>query len=264
MKSSLFIVFCMPLACSGFAVPATSFDSFHRQMCRALPPVPTFGVRLHSSTLYAKAKKGKNKPKADIVEESDNDSSSSGKTVEELSEDAKVRMKKSTDVLQQNLQTIRTGRANAAILDRVTVDYYGEPTPLNSLASISVPSSSQLLVDPYDKTSLGDIERAIVEASLGLNPNNDGSAIRLNIPALTEERRKELMKQVKAMGEEGKVGVRNIRRGAVESIKKLEKASDISKDQSMDAQESVQKLTDSTIKNIEEVVSKKEKEVMKV
>jgi len=173
-------------------------------------------------------------------------------------------MGKSVEALQQNLQTIRTGRANAAILDRVVVVYFDVPTPLNQLAGISVPSSSQLTIEPYDKSALADIEKAIIESSLGLNPNNDGNVIRLNIPQLTEERRKELTKQVKSLGEDGKVSIRNIRRQAVDGIKKLEKSSDISKDQSMDAQDDMQKMTDASIKNMEGALDKKEKDVMKV
>jgi ribosome recycling factor len=132
------------------------------------------------------------------------------------------------------------------------------------MASISVPSAQQLTVEPFDKSQLGGIERAIMEADLGLTPQNDGSVIRLNIPALTEERRKEMMKQCKAIGEEGKVAVRNIRRGSVDAIKKLEKAGEISEDESKDGQDAIQKTTDSKVKEIDEIVAKKEKEVMKV
>merc|ERR1719261_42536 len=121
-------------------------------------------------------------------------------------------MSKSVESVVQNLGTIRTGRASPAILDRVKVDYYGAETPVNQMASISVPSSQQLSVDPYDKSTLADIERAIIDADIGLTPMNDGNLIRLNIPALTEDRRKEMLKQCKAIGEEGKVAIRNIRR----------------------------------------------------
>jgi ribosome recycling factor len=185
-------------------------------------------------------------------------------TVKDATSDAIERMSKSVESVIQNLNTIRTGRASPAILDRVKADYYGVETPINQMASISVPSAQQLTVEPFDKSQLGGIERAIMEADLGLTPQNDGSVIRLNIPALTEERRKEMMKQCKAIGEEGKVAVRNIRRGAVDAIKKLEKAGDISEDESKDGQDAIQKTTDSKVKDIDEIVAKKEKEVMKV
>mmetsp|Transcript_24899 Transcript_24899/g.72937 ORF Transcript_24899/g.72937 Transcript_24899/m.72937 type:complete len:231 (-) Transcript_24899:308-1000(-) len=184
--------------------------------------------------------------------------------IEDIALLAEEKMGKSVESVKSNMQTIRTGRANAAMLDRVAVDYYGAETPLNQMASISVPSSQQLQVDPYDKSILGDVEKAIMESDLGLTPNNDGNTIRINIPSLTEDRRKEMLKQCKAIGEEGKVAVRNIRRDGVDSIKKMEKNSDIGKDQSLDGQDEMQKMTDKFVKNIDEIVSKKETEVMKV
>jgi ribosome recycling factor len=185
-------------------------------------------------------------------------------SVDEVELDAEERMGKSVENLMQNLGTVRTGRASAAILDRVKCDYYGTQTPINQMASISVPSAQQLSVDPYDKSILGDIERAIIDADIGLTPMNDGTIIRLNIPALTEERRKEMLKQCKAIGEEGKVAIRNIRRTCVESVKKLEKSGDISEDQSKDGLDSVQKLTDAKTKEIDEIIAKKEKDIMTV
>jgi ribosome recycling factor len=186
------------------------------------------------------------------------------KNAKDVSKSSEDRMKKCVESVIKNLNSIRTGRANAAILDRVVVSYYGAPTPLNQLASISVSSAQQLTVEPYDKSIMVDIERGIVDAELGLSPNNDGSAIRINIPALTEARRKELLKQCKSYGEEGKVALRNVRRDGVDSIKKLEKSSDISKDQAKDGTDEMQKLTDKYIKEIDSIVSKKEKEVMTV
>jgi ribosome recycling factor len=183
---------------------------------------------------------------------------------EEIELDTEERMGKSTESVKKNLQTIRTGRANAAILDLVTVDYYGAPTPLNQMASISVPNSQQLNVDPYDKSVTGDIEKAIIESGLGLTPNNDGTLIRINIPQITEDRRKELLKQCKAIGEDGKVAVRNVRRDGVEAVKKIEKAGDIGEDESKGSQDSIQKLTDKFVKEIDTIVSSKEKEVMTV
>lgn len=178
--------------------------------------------------------------------------------------DTADRMGKSVDNAIQNLGTVRTGRASAAILDRVKCDYYGAETPVNQMASISVPSAQQLTVDPYDKSVIGDIERAIIEADIGLTPNNDGNVIRLNIPALTEDRRKEMLKMCKAIGEENKVAIRNIRRSSVDAAKKLEKGGDISEDELKDAQDSIQKMTDAKIKEIDDIVAKKEKDVMTV
>jgi ribosome recycling factor len=185
-------------------------------------------------------------------------------SVEEATLDAEERMEKSVESVIQNMGTVRTGRASPQMLDRVKCEYYGAETPINQMATISVPSAQQLTIDPYDKKTLRDIERAIIEADLGMTPQNDGSLIRLNIPALTEDRRKEMLKQCKAIGEEGKVAVRNIRRSNVEAIKKLEKNGAISEDESKNAQDEIQKLTDKKVKEIDGIVEKKEKEVMKV
>ena len=178
--------------------------------------------------------------------------------------DAEERMTKSVSSVVDNMGTVRTGRASPQILDRVKCDYYGAETPLNQMATISVPSSQQLQIDPYDKSVMPDIERAIMDADLGLTPQNDGSVIRLNIPEMSEDRRKEMLKLCKAIGEEGKVAVRNIRRSSVDSIKKLEKAGDISEDDSKGSQAEVQTMTDKKVKEIDAVVDRKEKEVMKV
>mmetsp|Transcript_15661 Transcript_15661/g.24369 ORF Transcript_15661/g.24369 Transcript_15661/m.24369 type:complete len:224 (-) Transcript_15661:199-870(-) len=184
--------------------------------------------------------------------------------VDEIALEIEERMQKSCDSVVRNLQTISTGRANPAMLDRIQADYYGAPTPINQMASISVPSASQLQIDPYDKSSLGDIEKAIIMSDLGMTPQNDGSVIRINIPALTEERRKELLKKCKGIGEEGKVALRNVRRDGVDKIKKLEKASTIGEDQSKEGQDDIQKMTDKYVKNVDEIVAKKEKDVSKV
>ncbi|VEU37004.1 unnamed protein product [Pseudo-nitzschia multistriata] len=185
-------------------------------------------------------------------------------SVEEASMDAIDKMEKSIESVLQNMNTIRTGRASPAILDRVKADYYGVESPINQMATISVPSAQQLTVEPFDKSMLGEIERALMESDVGLTPMNDGNVIRLNIPSLTEERRKEMMKQCKAIGEEGKVAVRNIRRKAVDTIKKLEKDSEISEDESKSSQDEIQKMTDDKVKEIDGIVEKKEKEVMTV
>ena len=185
-------------------------------------------------------------------------------SIEEAELDAEERMEKSVDSVIQNLGTVRTGRASPSMLDRVKCDYYGAETPINQMATISTPSAQQLTIDPYDKSVLRDIERAIIDAEMGLTPQNDGSIIRLNIPALTEDRRKEMLKQCKAIGEEGKVAIRNIRRSTVDAVKKLEKNGDISEDQFKDAQDAIQKMTDKKVKEIDTIVDKKEKEVMTV
>jgi ribosome recycling factor len=185
-------------------------------------------------------------------------------STDEIELDVEERFGKCIDSLSKNLLSIRTGRANPSILDLVMVEYYGCPTKLNQMASISVPNSQQLSVEPFDKSTLGDVERAIIEANLGLNPNNDGSVIRINIPAITEERRKELLKSCKAMGEDGKVAIRNVRRDGVDAVKKMEKAGDISEDESKGVQDSIQKITDKYVKEVDTIISKKEKEVMTV
>jgi ribosome recycling factor len=175
--------------------------------------------------------------------------------------DCEERMDKTMASLAENLATIRTGRANPNMLDRVECDYYGAMTPLSQMATISVPSSQQLQVSPFDKSVLNDIEKAIIYSGLGFTPNNDGSVIRINIPQLTEERRKELLKQCKSIGEEAKVAIRNIRRDGVDNIKKMEKNGDLGKDQALDGQDAIQKSTDEHVKMIDETVAKKEKEV---
>lgn len=185
-------------------------------------------------------------------------------TVKEVTDDADSRMSKSVDSVKTNLATIRTGRASASILDRIKVDYYGTATPLSQMATISVPSAQQLTVDPYDKSIMNDIQKAIAESDLGVSPNNDGSVIRINIPELTEDRRKDMMKQCKSIGEEGKVAVRNVRRDGVDAIKKLEKATTIGKDEMQDGLDLMQKMTDKRVKEIDEIVAKKEKELSKV
>ena len=175
--------------------------------------------------------------------------------------DASERMDKTLSNLADNLLTVRTGRAKPSMLDRVEAEYYGAMTPINQMATISVPSSQQLQIAPFDKSSIATIEKAIIYSGLGFTPSSDGNVIRINIPQLTEERRKDLLKQCKSIGEEAKVAIRNIRRDGVESIKKMEKAGDLGKDQALDGQDALQKMTDEHIKLVDETVGKKEKEV---
>lgn len=176
----------------------------------------------------------------------------------------KERMDKAVTALSRELATIRAGRANASLLDKVSVDYYGAPTPINQLAGVSVPEARLLVIQPYDKTILGEIEKAILKSDLGLNPSNDGSIIRIAIPALTEERRKELVKLVKKEAEEAKIGIRNIRRDGNDDLKKLEKNGEITEDELRGYTEDIQKVTDAHIQKIDEVAKEKEKEIMTV
>lgn len=178
--------------------------------------------------------------------------------------DSKEKMDKSIQQLKRELATLRAGRATPALLDKVQVEYYGALTPVNQLANISTPEPRLLIIQPWDKNSLADIERAIMKSDLGLTPNNDGALIRIGIPALTEERRAELVKMVKKYGEEAKVAIRNIRRDANDAIKKIEKEGTISEDESRRYQETMQKETDVHISSIDQVVAEKEKEIMEV
>ena len=178
-------------------------------------------------------------------------------------EKAKERFAHSHESLAREFGSIRAGRANASLLDRITVEYYGAPTPLNQLASITVPEARVLLISPFDKGSIADIERAINESDLGINPANDGSVVRLVIPALTEETRKELAKEVKKVGENAKIAIRNIRRDGNDAFKKL-KGSDVSEDEIKNLEDELQKMTDKYVKEIDRAVEVKSKEVMTV
>lgn len=184
--------------------------------------------------------------------------------IKEIISREEARMDKTIESLKHEFANVRTGRAHTSLLDSVMVDYYGAPTPVNQVANVSAPDSRMILIAPWDKTMIGAIEKAILTSDLGLNPNNDGEAIRLAIPQLTEERRKELVKVVSKKAEDAKVAVRNIRRDANDAIKKEEKAKTITEDVSKDGQEQVQKLTDKKIKLIDELRDIKEKDVMSV
>ncbi len=174
------------------------------------------------------------------------------------------KMDKTIEVLKRDLAAIRTGRASTTLLDRVMVEYYGTPTPVKQVANVSAPEPRLITIVPWERKILGDIERAILKSDLGLNPNNDGTMIRLEIPQLTEDRRKELSKKVSKVAEDSKVVIRNIRRDANEAIKKMEKKKEITEDESKEGQTNIQKLTDKKIKSIDEIKVKKEKEVMEV
>ena len=177
---------------------------------------------------------------------------------------AKEKMQKSEQSLRRQLGQIRAGRANASLLDRVQVEYYGVPTPLNQVAQISIPEARVLMVTPFDKSSLNDIEHALLEADLGINPTNDGNVIRLVIPQLTEERRKELAKEVKKEAEQGKISIRNIRRDALDALKKMQKDNEITEDELRGYEKDVQKLTDDSVKEIDAIAAEKEEEILSV
>lgn len=177
-------------------------------------------------------------------------------------DDIKVRMEKSIDSYKKELSKLRTGRASAALVDGISVDYYGAPTPIDQTSQMSVSDGKQLIIKPYDKTILGAIEQAINAANIGISPNSDGEVIRLNVPALTEETRKDLAKKVKGFAEDAKVAVRNIRRDANDLIKKAEKAKEITEDDVKSYVEDVQKLTDGFVKQIDTVAAEKEKDIL--
>lgn len=182
----------------------------------------------------------------------------------DIIKDTKSRMQKSIDNLSRELANISAGRANSNLLNGVTVDYYGAPTPVQQLASINVPEARLLVISPYDKTSVADIEKAIIAANLGVNPTSDGEVIRISVPALTEERRKKLVKEVKKIGEDAKVSIRNIRRDINDQLKKDEKNGDITEDDLRSQTDDVQKATDNSIKDIDQLVADKEKDIMSV
>ncbi|WP_228021788.1 ribosome recycling factor [Vasconcelosia minhoensis] len=173
-------------------------------------------------------------------------------------------MQKAVEATVRSFNTIRTGRASASLLDRITVEYYGTPTPLKSLANVSTPDASTLMIQPYDPSSLANIEKAISLSDVGLTPNNDGSVIRLNIPPLTNERRQEFVKLAAKYAEEGRVSVRNVRRDGIDFVRKQEKDGDISEDESRDLQDQIQKLTDKYTDKVDKALAEKEKDITTV
>ena len=176
--------------------------------------------------------------------------------------EAKEKMKKAAQNLQRELGQIRAGRANASLLDRITVNYYGAPTPLNQMASIQIPEARVLMITPFDKSILQDVEKAIMASDIGISPTNDGNVIRLVIPQLTEERRKELAKDVKKEAENAKIAIRNIRRDAIDEYKKQQKNGDITEDDLRGLEKDVQTLTDNSIKEVDKIAADKEKELL--
>ena len=179
-------------------------------------------------------------------------------------EELKQRMEKTLDSFDEKLSEVRAGRANPAILNRVKVEYYGTPTPINQVAGISVPEARTIVISPWDKSILGEIEKAILASDIGLNPNNDGSVIRLNFPDLTEERRKELVKEVKKLAEDSKVAIRSIRRDGMDDAKAMQKNNELTEDEEQAREKEIQKLTDDYINQIDKMLEEKEKEIMTV
>lgn len=184
--------------------------------------------------------------------------------INDILADSEDRMQKTIDHLQGDLASLRAGRANPAMLDKIMVDYYGQPTPINQLANINVPEARLLVIQPWDKSGIADIEKAIMKSDLGITPSNDGNVIRIAIPQLTEERRKDLVKVVRKRAEEAKVAIRNIRREANDLIKSSEKDKLISEDESKKGLDSAQKVTDKRIKDIDLILQAKEKDIMEV
>ncbi len=177
---------------------------------------------------------------------------------------AKEKMEKCLTALERDYAAVRAGRANPAVLDKVSVDYYGVPTPINQMAAVSVPEARLLVIQPWDASTLRDIEKAINTADIGINPQNDGKVIRLTFPQLTEEHRKTLQKDISKRGEEAKVAVRNVRRDAMDDIKKLKKDNEITEDEQKDGEKKLQDITDGYIKQVEAITKKKEEEVLSI
>lgn len=184
--------------------------------------------------------------------------------VNQLFEQAEEKMNKTIAGTKKEYSAIRTGRANPLVLDKITIEYYGSPTSLRQIATVSIQDGQTLVITPYDKTIINVIEKAIMKSDLGVTPNSDGVCIRLTFPQPTEERRKELVKTVKKVGEEGKVAIRNIRRDSTDTLKKLEKSENIPEDEVKKAQDKIQKITDKYIREMDDVVAEKEREVLSI
>lgn len=184
--------------------------------------------------------------------------------MQELLTNTEEKMNKTVGVLERDYKSIRAGRANVSVLDRITVDYYGSPTPIQQMAAVSVPEPRILMIQPWDASTLKDIEKAILTSDIGINPQNDGRVIRLSFPPLTEERRKEIVKDVRKTAEESKVAVRNTRRDAIEKLKALKKSNTVTEDDVADGEKKIQNLTDKYCKEIDELAALKEKEIMEI
>ncbi len=186
------------------------------------------------------------------------------KTIDDVLIDGEIRMEKALEVLGRDLNTLRTGRATPALLENVTVNYYDTPTPLNQIATVSAPEAQLIVIQPWDKGSIRDIEKSLQKSELGFNPNNDGNVIRLPIPPLTQERRRDLVKVLKRKVEDGKIAVRNVRRDVIEQLRAMEKNKQVSQDENRRAQDQIQKVTDSFVGKMDQVSTDKESEIMQV
>lgn len=184
--------------------------------------------------------------------------------MQELIKSTEERMTKSISALDREYKAVRAGRANVSVLDRVTVDYYGVPTPVQQMAAVSVPEARTLLIQPWDASTLKDIEKAILTSEIGINPQNDGRVIRLNFPPLTEERRKEIVKDVRKKAEDAKVSLRNLRRDALDKLKGLKKSNQITEDDESNGEKKIQNLTDKFCKEVDQMCADKEKEIMEI
>lgn len=184
--------------------------------------------------------------------------------MQELIKNTEEKMNKTVAVLERDYKAVRAGRANASVLDRITVDYYGVPTPIQQMAAVSVPEPRVLMIQPWDASTIKDIEKAILVSDIGINPQNDGRVIRLSFPPLTEERRKEIVKDVKKMAEENKVAIRNTRRDAIEKLKALKKANTITEDDVTNGEKKIQNITDKFCKEIDDLAALKEKEIIEI
>jgi len=182
--------------------------------------------------------------------------------IDVIKNDTKEKMEKSLESLKTNFKKIRTGRASVDMLDGIKVNYYGNPTPLNQIGNVSTPDAKTIVIQPWEKTLIGEIEKAILASNLGITPQNDGNVVRLSVPAITEDRRKELAKECKSISEDIKVAIRNIRKDGNEQVKKAEKNKELSEDLSKDAQDGIQKITDSYIAEVDKLLAVKEKEVL--
>ncbi len=182
----------------------------------------------------------------------------------ELIKNTEEKMNKTIAVLERDYKSVRAGRANASVLDRITVDYYGAPTPIQQMAAVSIPEPRVLMIQPWDATTIKEIEKAILVSDIGINPQNDGRVIRLSFPPLTEERRKEIVKDVKKLAEDNKVAIRNTRRDALEKLKGLKKSNAITEDDEANGEKKIQKLTDNACKEIDELAAAKEKEILEI
>ena len=259
---------CVERARRAFRTPRVDVDAAPLDATRARPHARAMSASLASPAVarvaLGAAKRAARRTRAVIARAKGKADEPEDVDPEEIELDAMERMEKTMDAIANDFSTVRTGRANAAVLDRIEVDYYGAPTPLKTIANASTPDAQTITIQPFDKSAIKDIERAINESDLGMNPSNDGNIIRLNVPPLTAERRKELAKLVSKLGEDGKVALRNVRRDAMKAYEKLEKAGSFGEDEIAKLKKSMEDLTASYVKKVDELTKAKETELQKV